>query len=237
MSTAFGFGEVVRRLEARLARELALERIELPRELSRLEGCWRDEPAALEARAYRGPHVRFARFVELHGVELEIGNVLCLSVPELPLPIFGADLVGLGRDTAVVVADLSVVASDEEQRRGQLEVLREHRAAGPRLSRAGELPAWAARWFSSEAVLARVGLGEAELVPRALADFAAAFVRLATAASSPPHAELHVSAQQTAYCRDHRDHDRGLQLLRRIFEPALADRFLREILFPERLPA
>jgi hypothetical protein len=237
MSAAFGFAATLRRLEARLVRELSLAPVELPRELARLEGAWRDEPALLEARAYRGPRIRYARFVELRGAELEIGNALCLAVPELPLPILGVDLVGLGRDTAVVVADLSAVASEEDRRAEQLAVLREHRAKGPMLPRAGELPAWAASWFSDEALLARVGLDQVASVDPALSEFAAAFVQLAEATTPDPHGTIHVATRHAAYCEAHLLHDRGLQLLRRIFEPTLAERFLREVLFPERLPA
>lgn len=237
MSAAFGFGPIVRRLEARLVDELSLAPLELPHGLARLEGRWHDEPAVLEARAYRGPLVRYARFVELRGAELEIGNALCLSTTELPLPILGVDLVGLGRDTAVVVADLSPVASEEDRRSGQLAVLREHRAQRPALPRAGELPAWAAQWFSAAALLARVGSEHAGAVEPALGGFTAAFVQLAMATPPDPRGTIHVAARHAAYCEAHLHHDRGLQLLRRIFEPALADRFLREVLFPERLPA
>lgn len=237
MSVAFELAAVVRRLEARLVEELSLVPLQLPGELARLEGAWRDEPAVLEARAYRGPRIRYARFVELRGAELEIGNALCVSVPELPLPILGVDLVGLGRDTAVVVADLSPVATDEDRRARQLEVLREHRAKRPTLPRAGELPVWAAQWFSAEALLARVTLEQAASVDLVLGGFAAAFVRLAEGTTPEPHGTIHVATRQAAYCEAHLRHDRGLQLLRRIFEPTLAERFLREVLFPERLPA
>lgn len=236
MSAAFGFAAAVRRIEERLVEALALVPLELPGELSRLEGAWREAPAVLEARAYRGTRIRYARFVELRGAELEIGNALCVSVPELPLPILGVDLVGLGRDTAVAVADLSVVAIEDDRRAQQLEVLREHRARAPALPRAGELPAWAAQWFSAEALLARVSVEQAASVDPVLAGFAAAFVRLAEATPPEPRGTIHVAARQTAYCEAHLHHDRGLQLLRRIFEPTLADRFLREVLFPERLP-
>jgi hypothetical protein len=38
------------------------------------------------------------------------------------------------------------------------------------------------------------------------------------------------------YFRAHRERDRGLMLLCRIFQPSVADRFLREVLFPEGWP-
>ena len=42
---------------------------------------------------------------------------------------------------------------------------------------------------------------------------------------------------QSRYCAAHRKDDRGLMLLHKLFEPTLAERFLREVLFPERMLA
>jgi hypothetical protein len=45
------------------------------------------------------------------------------------------------------------------------------------------------------------------------------------------------TARQRAYSTSHLTDDRALQMLGRLFEPGLASRFLREVLFPvEGLP-
>jgi phycocyanobilin:ferredoxin oxidoreductase len=243
----FGFVELARSVERRLVAALGLEPRSLPPELARLDGVYREKPVRLEARAYSGGALGYARFVELDGGELEIGNILLLARPELGLPVFGADLVGLGRDTAVVVADLSPMTDDEAERRSQLAVLERHRTARPELETETDLPAWAEPWFSSGALCARIGSDRAADAAAAIGEFASAFVELwqrstselpegeRRAAPAPERARA-VSERQTRYNATHRQDDRGLLLLRRMFPPERADRFLREVLFPERTP-
>src|SRR5690606_34465217 len=111
------FGGVVRRVERRLVAGLGLIERPLPPELARLEGRFRDEPVTLLARAYSGPRLRYLRCVEVSSPShLDIGNVLALPRAELALPLLGVDLVEVGRDTAVVVADLSPMAESEARR-------------------------------------------------------------------------------------------------------------------------
>jgi hypothetical protein len=62
------------------------------------------------------------------------------------------------------------------------------------------------------------------------------FVELVRAAPAADH-ERDVAGWQGRYCAAHRQDDRGLTLLHKMFEPTLAERFLREVLFPERIPA
>jgi phycocyanobilin:ferredoxin oxidoreductase len=237
VSTRFGFAGVVRDVERRLEQELGLDRLALDPELERLSGQWRDRPVRLEARAYRGPRIAFARFVELESDDLEIGNVLCLPEPEYRLPIFGADLVGLGRDTAVVVADLSPVTPDEDVRQSQLEALQKHRVGRPAPEASAPLPPWAAAWFSRGALSRRLHLPEASEAGLDVSAFASAFIELSRSSASEPSALAFTASQQQGYCAAHREHDRGLSLLWRIFEPRVADRFLRHVLFPERSPS
>lgn len=244
----FGFVELARSLERRLVSALGLLPRDLPPELGRLDGVFRDAPVRLEARAYSGATLSHARFVELFGGELEIGNILLIARPELGLPVFGADLVGLGRDTAVVVADLSPMTEDEADRQTQLAVLQRHRTARPELEGHTDLPAWAAKWFSSQALCARIGSDSASEAAAAVGEFASAFVELwqrstgglpenERRAAATPERARQVLERQTCYNATHRHEDRGLLLLRRIFPPERADRFLREVLFPERMPA
>ena len=153
------FSGAVRAVEATLVRDLGLAPLPLPAALARLDGTWRDRPVVLAARAYAGPEVRFARFVEVRGGELEIGNIMVLAAPALALPILGVDLIDVGRDRAVVVADLSPVTADVAERAAQHDVVRARRAGQPALAAGGDLPPWATPWFSPAAVLARVEPG------------------------------------------------------------------------------
>jgi hypothetical protein len=239
MSTTLGFAEVIEAAETGLVRALDLVRAPLPAGLARLEGSWKDAPVVLEARAYRGERVAYARFVNVQGAGLEIGNILCLSAPAYPLPILGVDLVGLGKDTVVAVADLSPILGQPDDRDGrvrQLDGLASRRARGPALPSGGELPAWCKAWFSPHALFARVPSSQHADVARAVEDYWRAYADLAVAAE-PGAGTTRVEDAQRAYCVAHIEHDRGLQMLRKMFDPDLADRFLREVLFPERRPS
>jgi hypothetical protein len=236
MTERFGFVALARRLEHELVEKLELTLVPLPAELAHLEGRFRERPAKLDARAYTGPRVRYARVVELESDEIEIANVLVCAPAELPLPVLGVDLVGLGRDTAMVVADLSPVSSDAQVAARQLTVLQRYRRTELPPETASELPAWAVEWFSSGALCARVDEQRAPSAKQAVLEAADAFVELTQQARPYSADAAAVAERQLRYFRVHRERDRGLTLLGRIFEPALAARFLREVLFPERLP-
>ena len=126
-----GFAAVVGRIERRLVAELALEPQPLPRELARLDGSFRGEPATLVARAYAGPRLGYVRCVEVTSRHLDIGNVLALPRREYALPVLGIDLVEVRRETAVVVADLSPMSESASERAHELAVLARHRQAHP----------------------------------------------------------------------------------------------------------
>lgn len=223
--------------ERALARGLGLSAISVPPGLARLEGTFRGAPVLLEARAYRGPETAYARVVEVRGSELAIVNVLCLSAPERALPILGVDLVALARDTLVAVADLSPLHPDPAVRARQLAPLARRRRERPLALPAGELPAWCAEWFSPEALLTRVPAGAFPLVAEAVGIYVDAYVELAQTSEPDASAAPAISAAQTGYARAHVEHDRGLGLLKKLFDPALAERFLAEVLFPERTPS
>jgi ferredoxin-dependent bilin reductase len=246
---AFAFRELARHIEELARRELELSPLALPPELAALDGEFRGRPAQLSARAYSGPRHAYARFVELVGDGLEIANVVIVARPELPLPVLGVDLVGLGKEKAVIVADLSPMTDEP----GRLSLERAAvEADGARAlppESALELPAWAERWFSKNALCVRVTPSESVAACQVVAEMARAFVELSRAEPAPersngsaasvgaPDRRGEVARRQQAYFDAHRADDRGLLLLRRIFEPGVADRFLREVLFPERMPA
>ncbi len=234
---ASGLDALSAQAERALARGLGLRAVTVPPELARLEGTFRGAPVLLEARAYRGPHTAYARVVQVRGPELAILNVLCLSAPERALPILGVDLVALARDTLVAVADLSPLHPDPAVRARQLEPLARRRRERPLALPAGELPAWCAAWFSPEALLTRVPAGALPLVTEAVHAYVDAYVELARTSEPDANAVDAISAGQRGYARAHIEHDRGLALLKKLFDPALAERFLTQVLFPERTPS
>jgi len=233
MSSAPAFARSVADAERALVSGLELRSLPLPTELARLEGRWRGAPATLRARAYAGPRTAYARFVELSGADLEIGNVLCLSAPEHALPILGADLVALAKDSVVAVADLSPVPGAPPPDAFEPLAGAEAAATLPR----SEPPAWAASWLSSSALITRAPVNATGVIAQALAGYCRRYLELAR--DSVP-AERHVGstrAAHAAYARAHVEGDRGLNLLGKIFAPELAERFMRSVLFPERTPA
>ena len=230
MSAGFGFAGVCASVEQVLVQQLQLQALPLPPELARLEGSWKGSAVALSARAYEGPQIGYARFVEITGGGLDIGNVLLLSRPDYPLPMLGADLVGLGKDTGVLVADLSPVPPRREPPLGEPE-RNQLNALG--LPPGGDLPAWCQPWFSTQPVYSRVAPQHAPAVAAALRLLCERFVQLAEMCPPQPSSAPAVRDWQQSYCLAHRRDDRGLQLLHRMFDPTLAERFLRQVLFPE----
>jgi phycocyanobilin:ferredoxin oxidoreductase len=231
VSLEFGFGVLCSATEQSLVRALQLQALPLPAELVRLAGSWKGQPVTLSARAYAGPRIGYARFVEIAGAGLDIGNVLLLSEAEYPLPMLCADLVGLGKDTGVEVADLSPVPPLREQ--APLSEQDMSQLRGLALPPGGELPAWCGPWFSAQPLFARVAPQHAPAVAAALEVLCQRFLQLAGACEAQPGAALAVAQWQAQYCEAHRRDDRGLNLLHKMFDPALADRFLRRVLFPE----
>ena len=248
------FPPLIRDIERQLVSALGLSPLPIAPGLARAEGTWKERPVTIETRAYRGGPLRYARFVTAVGEELEIGNVLCLSVPEEPLPIFGADLVarlvpgrpgeGEARWQTMVAADLSPTHPEEAGRARQLAGL-ERRLAPYRgvLPSAGELPAWCARWFSSHAVFTRPPAAQLGAAVAAVREMAAEFVCLARVAGGSVGAgtewrrseemAARVARTQDEYAAAHRADDKGLTMLARMFGAGWAGRYVEEILFPD----
>lgn len=241
MIGSFGFTEAVTNAEAYLVRELELTPLPLAPELAVAQGSWRGSPVELHARAYCGRRARYARSVLVRGGGLDIGNLLVLPAPEHALPILGADLVGFGKDTGVIVVDLSeppaaIAPRPSSARRG----LGSERGEGDTAARlglrsAGELPAWAEPWFSPDVLFARVSPEQMPIAAAALLDRCEAFVELARESWPWPERADALERWQHAYSESHRKDDRGLRLLHKVFAPELADRVLREVLFPSAL--
>lgn len=227
-------------LESVLVNGLALEPLPIDPALARAEGRWKGAPATIETRAWRGARIAYCRVARVASAELAIGNVLCLPDPalrarSLPLPVLGADLVGVGARDAVVVADLSPTGDD---RAAGSEVLGRALAADPRvaaLPRIADLPAWARESFSPAALAVRVAPDDAPVAAAAVRRATETFVALVGEAGDGGDAAVTraVHHSQQRYLARHRVEDAGLALLARVFGAEWAERYIRAILFPE----
>ncbi len=236
MTAAFPFAALTAEVEAWIVQALALTPIPLPPDLAAATGTWKGAPVTISTRAYRGSPVRFARFVRLVGPDLEIGNLLCLPEPAYPLPIFGADLVGLPRATAMLAADLSPTLPPGPDRERHLEPFARRRAAHPPLPPGGPLPAWCADWFSPHALYTRVTPEQLPAAVAAFWDLPRCFVEVACHTPPRPDLAQEIARRQDGYAAAHRTDDKGLGLLAKMFGGPWADHFLSEVLFPPLLP-
>ena len=231
-----GVGGALQTFERVLVEGLALERLPLDPMLAHAQGSWRGEPVRIDTRAYHGDRVVFARFAFVEGAGLSIGNALALGESALALPILGADLVDLGhgRETMVAV-DLSPTLDVEDSWREQLVPLARRRREHASLPTGGELPSWCSRWFSPLALFTRVGEAEAPAAFAQTMDFARAYVEIAREAE--PHDDSASLTRDTmdAYLSAHREFDRGLGLLARIFGSDWAAQYLHFVLLPSML--
>lgn len=232
MSGPFPFAALTAEVEAWIVQALTLAPIDLPPDLAAATGSWKGAPVTIATRAYRGGPIRYARFVQLVGADLEIGNLLCLPEPSYPLPIFGADLVGLPRATAMLAADLSPTLPPGPERARQLEPFARLRAAHPLLPPGGPLPSWCLAWFSPHALYTRVTPDELPAAEAAFWDLPRCFVEAARHASLRPDLAAEIARYQDGYAAAHRTDDKGLGLLARMFGDPWADRYLAEVLFP-----
>ncbi|HEX2569575.1 MAG TPA: hypothetical protein VH877_08455, partial [Polyangia bacterium] len=214
----------------------------------------KDTPVRLVSRAYRSPSSRlaYARFATLRGGALDVGNALCLPRPRRPgedapwavAPIFGVDLVAFGRDTALVVADLSPTCEGSRGRAAQLEAMARWRDTSEvgTLPPAGPLPAWAACCLSPHALSARVGAAELTKIRVALARLGDTFVRLVQDGGLEP--EPHRGAGPVSagdapgarmidqYLCAHRMDETSLGLLSHVFGKDWATAYRDQVLFP-----
>ena len=221
--------------ERTLAEGLGLERVLLDADLAHAAGTWKGAPVTIETRAWRGGAVRWARVATVSGGGLEIGNVMALPQLDLTLPILGADLVSLGARGAgvMIAADLSPVLPAGDARERQLRAFATRLSPYHDLTPGGELPAWCARWFSPHALYVRPTAEELPRAAEAFRETVCEFVALSAAATAEPGSRAAVAEAQRGYAAAHREDDRGLGLLGRMFGEQWADRYLREVLFPD----
>ncbi len=212
---------LLRRLEDALVGDLDVRPIQVS--LPAARGSWKGAPVEIAARAYAGGAFRFCRFIELSGGGLQIGNALCLPRLDVPLPIFGADLVAPGHGSVMIAADLSPVTADATAP-----------AIAPHgLPPGGELPEWCRRSFSPQALYTRLPEARLEQAAGPLLAFARA---LASMRIPPePSRTANITAAHLGYCASHVEDDKGLGMLARMFGADWSARFVREVMFP--LPA
>ena len=218
---ALGFERLARQLESFLRGELSLASA---KEEPRLDGEWRGEPASLASRCYEGPAVRYGRVTILAARGVEIASLVFFPRLDRKAPILGADLVEHAQGAGLVVADLSPVSEEPD-----VDAVLSRAAAA--LPSAGELPAWAARVFSRTPIFGRVA--DPDAAADAVRTAASAFVSRVRA--SVPQAAFveSVRAAQSRYVRAHREDDRALGLVAKVFGPGPARWYLEEVLFPE----
>jgi len=212
---------LVREVESFLRGELQLAPLGDER---RLEGEWRGEPASLGSRCYAGGAIRYGRVTELIARGFEIGSLVFFPTLDRRAPILGVDLVEHAEGGGLFVADLSPVfdgaAPDAAMARAAAE-----------LPPAGELPSWAAEVFSKTPIFARVPSAAAAATP--LRSAASAFASSVAACAPDGAAVETVRAAQARYVRAHREDDRALGLLAKVFGPERARWYIHEVLFPE----
>ena len=216
-------------------RALSLESLALDPPLARAVGEWKGAPVTIETTAWRGPLVRYARVATVRGAGLEIGNVLVLPRHDVPLPMLGADLVSLGARGAgtMIAADLSPVLPQGVEQDAQLGGLARRMASFRDLTSGGELPAWCARWFSPHALYVRPSPDELPRAAQAFREVVAEYIALASDAARSAVMSEEIMAAQAGYAVSHREDDRGLGMLGRMFGQRWADRYLRLVLFPD----
>jgi phycocyanobilin:ferredoxin oxidoreductase len=227
------FAGLTAEAERLVVEALALEPVPLDPVLAVAHGSWRDRPARIETRAYAGPTVRHARFATVSAATVEIGNVLVMPRDEWALPLFGADLVSMGGRSAMIAADLSPTLPPGPPRDAQVAAMGRHFAARPVLPAGGELPAWCATWFSPHALYTRPADDELPAAVAAFRAFAPAYVELARATPRTPDLAADVRRVCDGYAVAHREDDKGLGVLARMFGAAWAERYVREVLFPD----
>jgi len=227
---------LTRRAASSLVAALGLSPLPLAPDLARAEGTWKGKPVTIETRAFRGGPIVFARFAEIAGEGLEIGNALCVPSPDYPLPIFGADLVALGPDAAMLAADLSPTLPPGPERDAQLAPLAEAFEARATLPPGGALPAWCADWFSPFSLYTRIDRTHLDAAAAAFEAFPRVYgdiCRAPSGAAPRPGLAAETARAIEGYAAAHRTDDKGLRMLAKMFGEGWASRYLEAVLFPD----
>jgi phycocyanobilin:ferredoxin oxidoreductase len=234
VSSAFPFAALTRAAEERIVAALDLTPHCLPPHLANATGTWREMPVQIETRAYAGASVRYARFATVTSMHVQIGNVLCVPALETDLPILGADLVAVRQDTAMIAADISPVTRSGAAHAELLDTLSALTAAYADLPPGGELPAWCSDWFSPYPLYTRFAVEVSERAAGAFNAWVDTYLSVARRDAAHSNESL---AIQRGYLRAHREDDKGLGMLAKMFGSEWAREYLQRVLFPTALEA
>jgi phycocyanobilin:ferredoxin oxidoreductase len=230
MTSPFPFAALLRDAEGRIVQTLGLTPLQLAPHLACATGNWRGAPVRIESRAYRSERIRYARFATVSGQNLDIGNALCLPALDVGLPIFGADLVAIRQDAAMIAADLSPTSRSGSAYAALLTTLTKLHEKHSHLPSGGDLPAWCTDWFSPYPLYTRFPPAVADRAMAAFDAWVSTYVTIATADDLHPPANA-VDVQR-GYLRAHREDDKGLGMLGKMFGVDWADEYLDTVLFP-----
>lgn len=164
--------------------------------------------------------------------------MLALGIPDLGLPVLGADLVGMGPRGRMIAADLSPTLPPGPARDRQLDPLAAGAAARARLTPGGELPTWCTRFFSPDALFVRPRVDELAAAVAQLEAFPRTFGALARGArpATSDSSARCVAGVHAEYLAAHRTDDKGLGMLARMFGDAWAARYVGDVLSPSLTP-
>lgn len=204
----------------------------LPAELSVRHGRLGSATATIRTEAWRGHVFAWARCAFLDAApRSRVLSVLTLPDPNYDLPMFGAEIVEIGGTITVVAIDWIPVAPDGRHLAPLADVHQRHR----HLPQGGELPAWAAAWFSPHAIFSRpAGTVSTDVIANAYRDALGAYLRICRDAE-PDGDPVAAWEAQRRYCAAHRRDDPGSAMLARAFGAAWSERYAEEALFPVAL--
>jgi phycocyanobilin:ferredoxin oxidoreductase len=219
------------RIESVWSEYLELSPYHLPENLGYVEGQLEGEKLIIENRCYQTPqfrklHLELARV----GKNLDILHCVMFPRPEYALPMFGADIVGGGKQISAAIADLSPLNGQR--------VLSEnyHQALGKlppaNFSQPRALPDWA-NIFSEFCFFVRpIGELEEQSFLERVTSFLQIHCQIAAAAQPIDAADREeIVAAQNYYCDKQQQNDKTRRVLEKAFGDEWADRYMTTVLF------
>ncbi|MFM7395074.1 MAG: phycocyanobilin:ferredoxin oxidoreductase [Cyanobium sp.] len=179
-------------------------------------------------RGLRKLHLETARL----GAGLQILHCVFFPDPRYDLPVFGADIVAGRGVVSAAIVDLSPVT---DQLPASIEDALAARDGGP-FSQRRELPAWGSI-FSPHVLFVRPAdeaeeLAFIEQVDGFLAVLAEAVAQARPQAPDDPATVIRLEGQ-LRYCKQQKQNDKTRRVLEKAFNPAWADRYIKELLFDD----
>jgi phycocyanobilin:ferredoxin oxidoreductase len=224
-------------IEATWAKHLDLSPYEIPADLGFIEHHLEGERLVIENHCYQTPQFR-----KLHLELAQVGNGLdilhCVMFPraEYPLPMFGADVVGMRGQISAAIVDLSPIAADRSLPATyhlELSQLPSVDFAQPR-----DLPVWG-DIFSQYCTFVRpVNESEEEHFLQRVQKILKIHCNIATQTQpviSRNERSLILAGQQY-YCSRQRENDKTRRILEKSFGSEWTERYMSTLLF-DTIPA